>query len=96
MEWNVEENRLYSQEENGELIAEATFERKENGDININHVYVNPKMRGQSLADKTMKAMVDYLREEGCKATATCTYADSWFDKNKELCKDILSKYKEM
>lgn len=94
MEWKYEENRIYSQDENGELLAEATFERKENGDININHVYVNPEMRGKSLADKTMKTMVAYLREEGLKATASCTYADSWFVKNEELCKDILSKYK--
>lgn len=91
MEWKYEEKRICTEDENGEIIATANIEREENGDIDIKEVYVNPKMRGQSLAQKTMLVVVDYLRDEGIKATATCPYASAFFEKNGELYGDVIS-----
>lgn len=91
MEWKYEEKRICTEDEKGEIVATANIERKENGDIDIKQVYVNPKMRGQSLAEKTMLVVVDYLREEGIKATATCPYASAFFEKNQEVYRDVIS-----
>ena len=72
-------------------MAEATFISKENNDIIIDHVYVNEILRGKGVAQKIMEVMVEYLRKEGIKASATCSYANGWLKKNKELYSDIMA-----
>lgn len=90
MVWKYKEEKIYSVDENGDLMTEAHYIVKGNGVINIDHIYVEPQFRGQGLADKTMIAMVDYLREKKWKATATCTYASAWFKKHESLYSDII------
>jgi predicted GNAT family acetyltransferase len=92
MDWKYKEGRIYSTDEKGELLAEATFVRREHGEIEIDHTYVNPSLRGQGVAGKMMKVVADYIREKGLKATATCSYASDWFRKNAESYADILLK----
>lgn len=92
MNWKYENGRIYSEDENREVMAETTFVYKENGEVDIDHTYVNPVLRGQGVAGKMMTAVADYLREKGLKATATCSYANSWLEKNRELYSDIISK----
>lgn len=92
MDWKYENERIYSVDEKGELMAEATFVHNKNGEINIDHVYVNPVLRGQGVAGKIMVAVVDYLRQKNLKVTATCSYANEWFKKNAELYDDVISK----
>jgi len=91
LNWNYEEGRIYSLDEKGGLLAEANYSGKENGEIDIEHIYVNPILRGQGVAEKIMEAIVEYLREQSIKATATCSYASSWFEKNREKVSDIIS-----
>lgn len=92
MNWIYENERIYSIDEKGELMAEVTFIHKKNGDINIDHVYVNPILRGNGVAGKAMLVVVDYLRKEGFKATATCSYASTWFKKHEDLYLDVIAK----
>lgn len=92
MNWKYEDGRIYSIDEKGELMCEATFIRKENGELDIDHTYVNPILRGQGVAAKMMLAVAEYLREKGLKASATCSYANIWLKRHKELYPDILSK----
>ncbi|NLO09929.1 MAG: N-acetyltransferase [Clostridiales bacterium] len=56
-----------------------------------NHTYVNPVLRGQGVAGELLKLLAEHLREKGLKATATCSYAVSWLNKNKEAYSDIIS-----
>jgi len=91
MEWNYKEGRIYSENEKGELMAEATYVVMPNGDLNIDHTYVNPSLRGQGVADKMMVAVTEYLRKSDKKAVATCSYAISWFKKNENDYSDIIS-----
>jgi predicted GNAT family acetyltransferase len=37
MDWKYENGRIYSTDEKGELMGEATFIRKENGEMDIDH-----------------------------------------------------------
>jgi predicted GNAT family acetyltransferase len=95
MDWKYEKGRIYSENEKGELMAEATYDTAENGELNIHHTYVNPSLRGQGVADKMMVAVAEYLRKEGKKAIATCSYADMWFKKNEEAYSDIIAECSE-
>lgn len=91
MDWKYESERIYSKDDSGELMAEVTFKHEKNGEVNIDHVYVNPILRGQGVASKVMLVMVEYLRKEGLKATATCSYANGWFKKNEDRYFDVIS-----
>jgi predicted GNAT family acetyltransferase len=91
MNWIYEDNRIYCKDEKGELMAEATFVSKENGKIDIDHVYVNPSLRGQGMAGKTMTVVAEYVRKMGWKATASCSYANGWFMKNQDAYGDIMA-----
>lgn len=92
MDWKYEIGRICSADEKGELMAETTFLYKNNGEIDIDHTYVNPILRGQGVAGKMMLVVAEYLKKEGLKATATCSYANIWLKKNEGLYSDIISK----
>jgi uncharacterized protein len=91
MDWKHEEGRFYSTNDEGQVMAEVTYVRKGNGCIDIDHVYVDPSLRGQGAAGETMKVVADYIRKQGLKATATCSYANAWFQKNEKEYSDIIS-----
>lgn len=91
MEWKYEEKRVYSTDEKGELMSEATLVKKENGEVDIDHTYVNPVLRGQGVAGKLMETVADYLREKGLKTTASCSYANTWLKRNADAYSDIIS-----
>lgn len=91
MDWKYEYERIYSEDDNGELMAEVTFKHESDNEVNIDHVYVNPVLRGQGVASKIMLVIVEYLRKEKIKATATCSYANSWFKKNEQEYLDVIS-----
>lgn len=90
MNWKYEDNRIYSEDE-GEVLAEAGFAHKDNGEIVIEHVYVNPKLRGQGVGGEAMTTVADYIRKEGKRATDSCSYANSWFKKNQMDYEDVIS-----
>ncbi|MCO5385122.1 GNAT family N-acetyltransferase [Desulfosporosinus sp.] len=92
MNWNYEKGRIYSTDEKGELLCETTFIRKENGEVDIDHTYVNPVLRGHGVAGQMMEVVAEYFRKEGFKATATCSYANIWLRRHKKQYPDILSK----
>lgn len=91
MNWEYADGRIYSKDEEGNLLAEVTYVKVNNKEINIDHVYVNPILRGKGVAGKAMLVVVDFLRKEGIKATATCSYANGWFVKNIDKYKDVIS-----
>lgn len=91
MKWNYENERIYSVDENNELMAETTFFYKNNEEIDIDYTYVNPFLRGQGIAGKMMEVVAKYLKENNLKAVATCSYANIWLKNNRESYSDIIS-----
>ena len=91
MNWKFEDGRIYSADDNNELMAEVTFVTKKNGEVDIDHTYVNPILRGQGVAGKMMEVAVGYLKEKGLKATASCSFASAWLTKNRAQYADIIS-----
>lgn len=91
MNWQYEDGRIYSKNENNELLAETTFVFIGDNKVNIDHTYVNPILRGQGVAGKMLEVVAEYLSEKGLKATASCSYANAWLKKHRESYSDIIS-----
>jgi predicted GNAT family acetyltransferase len=91
MNWNYEDGRIYSKNEKNELMAEVTYEYIGDDEVNINHTYVNPVLRGQGVAGELLRLLAEHLRKSGLKATATCTYAISWLNRHEDEYADIIS-----
>lgn len=91
MNWSYENGRVYSTDEKGELMCEATFIRKENGEMDIDHTYVNSVLRGQGVAAQLMAVVAEHFRKEGLKTTASCSYANIWLKRHEKDYPEILS-----
>lgn len=91
MEFQITDGRIFSTDENNELLAETTYVHTVDGEVDIDHTFVSIVLRGQGAAGKMMEVVANQLREKGLKATATCSYANSWLLKNKDRYADIFS-----
>ena len=91
MNWICETGRVYSFDENNELLAEATYIPVGNQTVDINHTYVNPLYRGQGIAGEMMVAIAELLRKDGLKAVASCSYAEAWLRRHREQYHDVVS-----
>ena len=91
MEFQIEEGRVFNVNEQQELMAEATYVQLGGGVVDIDHTYVSPVLRGQGIAGKLMEALANELRAKHLKATATCSYAEVWLEKNHDAYQDIIA-----
>lgn len=91
MDFIKEKNHIYSEDENGYLLAEVTFPETSPGVVNINHTFVDNSLRGQGIAAQLMEAAYDMLKEDNRKAVATCPYAVKWYREHPER-NDIIYK----
>lgn len=91
MDFQITNGRIFHVDEQGELMAETTYVDRSSGEVDIDHTYVNPVLRGQGVASKMMETVAKHLRQEGLKATASCDYANSWLQKNRTVYADIIS-----
>jgi len=92
MNWKYEDGRIYSVNENNELMAETTYILEENGEVNIDHTYVSPVLRGHGVAGDMMKVVVEFFKEKGLNVSATCPYANAWLKKHRKTYANIISK----
>lgn len=84
MDFKIEKNRIYFEDENGKLLAELTYRDIDDTTVNINRTFVDSSLQGKGIAGELMKTVVDELVKNGKKAVPTCSYAVKWFEKNKE------------
>jgi len=82
MDFKEEENRIYIENSNGDVIAEIEFEEIEDGVYNIFHTFVDESLRGQGIASKLVEKTVNYIKSKNGKVEATCSYAKKWLEKN--------------
>jgi hypothetical protein len=90
MELKVGRNRIYSEAEDGSLLAEVTFPYLSGRRAEINHVFVDETLRGQGIAGLLMETAYEHLKRRRRTVVATCPYAISWFAKHPEK-QDILA-----
>ena len=91
MEFQITDGRIFYQNEQDEVLAEATYSYLSEGVVDIDHTYVSPVLRGQGVAGRLMEALASDLRAKGLKATASCSYAEAWLEKNRETYGDIIA-----
>ena len=91
MKFQIADGRVFSLGENNELLAETTYVSMSENEVDIDHTYVNPVLRGQGVAGQMMETLAAHLRERGLRAGASCSYANNWLRKNKEAYGDIIS-----
>ncbi len=82
MDFKEEENRIYIENSNGDVIAEIEFEEIKDGVYNIFHTFVDESFRGQGIASKLVEKAVNYIKSKNGKVEATCSYAKKWLEKN--------------
>jgi len=91
MEFKFDKDKIYAADDTGKILVKADIRSAGEGVVDITHVYTDPSMRGQGAAGKLMQVVAEYLRENNLKAIASCSYANSWFEKNRELWADVIA-----
>lgn len=89
MNFIVENNRIYMEDESKKLLAEVTFENIDEQTVEIDHTFVDKSLSGKGIASELINMLALKLRSENKKAIPTCSYAVKWFEKHTEF-KDIL------
>ena len=85
MEFTVERNRIYMQDEQGKLLAEILFPDEGKGSaVVITSTFVDRSLRGQGVADQLMQAVIKELQSQNKMAKAVCSYAVEWFELHPE------------
>ena len=78
MNFKIENNRIFKEDEAGQVIAEITFPETSPGVFVIDHTFVDSSLRGQGVASKLVQAAVDEIKKRGGDVKATCSYAATW------------------
>ncbi|WP_155287089.1 GNAT family N-acetyltransferase [Lacticaseibacillus zhaodongensis] len=90
MDFQHEDGRYFLQDENDKLLAEINYPPIDDGkSVVITHTYVDPSLRGQGIAGKLVKLVVDEARAKGFTIEPVCTYARHAFAKHAEYA-DVL------
>ncbi|QMS84582.1 GNAT family N-acetyltransferase [Candidatus Xianfuyuplasma coldseepsis] len=92
MEIKRGKGKFYIGESEQDFIAHITFKNGGNNVIIVDHTFVDPSLRGQGIAAKLMKKVVDMAREENLKVVPVCSYAVTAFKRNKDYQDVLLNK----
>ena len=84
MNFKIENNRIFKEDEAGQVIAEITFSETSSGVFVIEHTFVDSSLRGQGIASKLVQAVVDEINKRGGQVKATCSYAAKWLSEHTE------------
>lgn len=82
-------NRFYIGESEDKDIARITWVDGGDNIIVVNHTFVDPELRGQSIAGKLLAKVVEMARTEDLKIVPTCSYAVKKLTRTDEY-KDVL------
>jgi uncharacterized protein len=81
-------NKFFLGEKEQSPDAELVF-RKEDNTLVIEHTYVSADLRGQGVGGKLVDKTVQFARDEHCKISSQCPYAESVLERNDQYL-DIL------
>ncbi|MFZ2537663.1 MAG: GNAT family N-acetyltransferase [Oscillospiraceae bacterium] len=82
MNFIIEKNRIYVNNESNQMVAEVTFPNISDDVVEINHTFVDDSLRGQGVAGKLLEMATSKIREDHKKVKPTCSFAVKWFEKN--------------
>jgi uncharacterized protein len=84
MEYIKQTHQIYALNETGQVIAEVKFPITTGNIVEINRTYVDVSLRGQGVANELLVMAYDSIKSQGFKAIPTCSYAVTWFKRNKD------------
>ena len=84
-----EKERVYIENEDGKLLAEATFPIRD-GVAVLERTFVDPSLRGQGIAGQLIGEAVSAIRASGLRAKPVCSYAVRWFSEHPDEVRDLL------
>lgn len=84
MDFKYETNRIYAEQDDHLLLAEVTFPSRDAERVDVDHVYVDPSLRGEGVASDLMLKAYNYIKDKNLKIVAKCPYAIAWFKKHEE------------
>ena len=77
-------NGMFYIEKDGDIVAELTYKKMDNGVLTLDHTETEPEMEGKGLASKLVKHSVEYARKNDFKIDPLCAYAAKQFERHKE------------
>ncbi len=83
-EFKVAHDRIWLENEEGEMTAFIEFPEFEPGKVEVTHTVVDPALRGMGIAGRLTKMLAEKLIAEGRRAELTCSYAVKWFNDHRE------------
>ncbi len=78
MDFTIEQNKIYKKDSNGKIIAEISFELLENNIYNINHTFVDERLRGQGIAQSLVEEAIKEIHKRSGKIQASCSFAKKY------------------
>lgn len=89
MEIQVESNRVFVEDANGNIMAEITFPSVSDTRVNFDHTFISPSFPGKSMLATLMRAAVAQIQAQNLQATATCPMAINWFEEHPEFVRAL-------
>ena len=89
MEIQVESNRVFVEDANGNTMAEVRFPFVSDTHVNFDHTFISPSLPGRSMLATLMRAAVAQIQSQNLLATATCPMAISWFEEHPEFARAL-------
>ena len=77
-------------EEDGEWVAEMTYQKSGEDTIIIDHTEVDESLEGKGIGKDLVKAGVEFARKNNLKIVAQCSFAKKIIDKTPEF-QDVLA-----
>ena len=78
---NSGEHRFEAMVDGGLSVADYT---RRDGEMVMTHTYTPPELRGRGIAEKLVRAALDYARQEKLKVVPACSYVDSFIQRHAE------------
>jgi len=78
------DNRFYMSDEQN-LIGEITYFENEDGQLVVDHTFVNPQYRGKNIGMILINAIVEYARNINKLIIPVCPYVEKMFSRNSKF-----------
>ncbi len=90
--FKVEENRTIYIDNNGNILGEVDYPYISSNVVDVNHTFVDIKLRGKGIANLLLIHAFNYFRENNIKVKVSCSYAIKWLDNHREYVDLMIEK----
>ena len=79
---NTAAQRFEAEVDGGLSVADYQIR---NGEMIMTHTYTPPELRGRGIAEKLVRAALEYARAEKLKVVPACSYVDIFIQRHAEF-----------